>query len=810
MAGPSALVEFLRDIRLGVRSLVRAPGLSVPAVSVMALGIAAAAIVFSVMDQVLIRPMAYADPSNVIAIRGTQVDRPGELGTVSYPNVSDVEARSRTIESLAAGSWWNPAFTEAGQAQAVRGLTVSWDYFHVLGLEPATGRFFVEEDEGEGRTPVVVIGHGVWVDRFGGDPGVVGQTVSVNHEAYRVVGVAPRGFEDPIGEAEGWVPQVWRTPWFDAGEWFRSGRSWKAIGRLAPGSEIGRANEELATLMADLARTWPDENQDRGMVAMPVQAWITGGARTTILVLAASVGVILLIACANIANLLLARSLRRADELAVRAALGASGGMIFRTTLAEALALGLVGGAGGVALAYGGMGAMASMASSWIPRIQGATLDGRVVTFAAVMSLTTAVVFGTLPGLWNRRLAQWTRTTTSGTGQSRVRRGLVVLEVASTVVLLFGAGLFVRTFDSLYRVDLGIETERLLTMDLHDSGWIALEPEAASAQWDEVLGRVAELPDVAAVGAIDIVPLGGNRSCDGTARTDLPPPGPGEGQCTEVRTILPGAFDALGITVVRGRAPSRADREDGVRVVWVSEEAERLLWPDGAGGLGGGLRIHGEEFTVAGIVTDVRHFGPEQPPFPMTYLMAHQEPWNGIARGLALVARMRGEVEGLETVVRGAVEQAGPSIPVGPVRTGSELVSGRVSAPRFRVTLTLAFGGIALLIAMVGLAGVISFSVSRRRREIGVRLAVGARGAQIRTMVVREGLGLLWRGLTLGLLIAVPVGVGLGRFLHGVRPWDPVSVVAVCGVMFAGVLLACYPPALRAGRASPVSALRVE
>lgn len=812
--GPGSVARVdgvLRDLRFGVRSLLRDPGTSVPAVLVTALGIAAAAIVFTVLDRALLRPLPFDDPDRVVALHGARLDDPGGSGNVSYPNSMDVGDRTRTLSGVAAASWWGPAFTEEGRAQVVRGLTVSWNYFDVLGVDPAAGRFFVAEEEGAGRPAVAVLSHGLWLERYGGDPATVGRTVSVNNMPYLVVGIAPEGFEDPLGAGEGLDVRIWRTPWFDAAEWYRSGRSWKGLARLGPESSLTQANEELGRIFADLAAEWPEENRARTMFATPVSDWVVGPARTTILVLAGAVGLVLLISCANIANLLLARGMRRAQELSVRVAIGASGGQLFRATLVESVVLASVGGALGVGLAFLGLEGVISLASSWIPRLEGAAVDLRVLAFSAAAAVSTGLVFGVLPGLRSRRMAQWSRTSTPERAESRLRRTLVVVEVASTVVLLFGAGLFVRTFEALYRVDVGIDTERLVTVGLHDSGWLGLEPEAASAQWDRVLDGVRALPEVAAAGAIDIVPLADNYSCDGTNRLDLPPPAPGEGQCTEVRTILPGAFEALGITVVAGRPPASSDRDDAPRVVWISEATWRMFWPEGGDAVGSGLKIHAEDFTVAGVVSDVRHFGPQEPPRPMVYLPAHHEPWNGITRGLTLVVQSRGaDVGGLGARVREAVEVVGPTIPVAAVQTGPELLAGRTTAPMFRLALAGGFAGVALLIAMVGLAGVLSFSVSRRRREIGVRLALGAESGQIRGMVMGEGLGLLWRGLVLGMMVAVPTGVALSRFLFGVRPWDPLSIVAVTVLMVVGVVAACYPPALRAARGSPMAALRID
>ncbi|MGI9626505.1 MAG: ABC transporter permease [Longimicrobiales bacterium] len=792
------------------RSLARAPGLSASAISVTALGVAASAVVFSVSDEVLLRPMPYAQPDRVVAVHGVRAEDLGQLSSVSYPNVADAGRQARTLTGLVAGSWWRPAFTESGNTQVAWGLTVSWNYFSLLGVEPAVGRFFRHDEEGEGRAGVAVISHGLWIGRFGSDPDVIGRTVSVNKAPYEIVGVAPEGFEDPRGQGEGFAVEIWRTPWFDSADWYRSGRSWKAFGRLAPGVSLEAANEELAQIMAGLADVWPDENTGHSMRAVPVQEWITGDARTTIVVLAVSVALILLIACGNIANLLLARGLRRADELSVRIALGASGGHLLRATLTEAVILAVVGGLSGVLLAFVGLELAKSLAGGFVPRLAGVSMNGRVLGFAVGVSVLTGLIFGALPGLRSRRIGRGLRTATEQRRDARLRRSLVVAEFAFTVVLLFGAGLFVRTFDALYDVDVGVETQNVVAVDLHDAGWLELEPGAAEARWDRVLDRVSAIPEVASAGAIDIVPFADNRSCDGTARADLPPPAVGEGDCTEVRTILPGAFAALGIRVTEGRGPSNADRGSALPVAWISGSTRDLLWPNSESPLGGRVIVHSVEFTVVGVVTDVRHFGPGEPARPMLYLTAHQEPWNGIARGLSVVLRTRGNADGLLQKVQAAVESASPEIPVGELASMDELLAGRVVAPRFRMALAGGFALIAFAIAMVGLAGVLGFSVSRRQREIGVRLALGADPHKIRRMVLVEGLEMLIRGLVLGLFIAIPIGALLSRFLYEVRPWDPIALATVTALMVLGLVVASLPAAVRAARGSPAGALQLE
>ena len=798
------------DLRMGARSLARSPGLSVAAVTVLALGISSAAVAFSVSDHVFLRPLPYGDADRLVAIRGVQLRSGAGSGNVSYPNLRDLSTRAQTLDGVVGASWWRTAFTEEGRPEVVWGLTASWDYFDLLGVEPSRGRFFEAADEGEGRAPVVVLNHAVWQTRFGEDPGIVGTLVELNGRPYEVVGVTPPGFRDPLGDSDGVVVGVWRTPSFNAADGFRSGRSWTALARLADGRSLAGSAAELQSLGEDLAAEWPEENSDRGFRPVELRTWLTGPVQTTVLLLAAGVLLILLVACANVANLLLARGLPKQAELSMRVALGASGGRILRAALLEALVLSFVGGAVGVGLAYLGLDLVIATTGSWIPQLRGATVDGRVLAFAALAAVGTGLVFGTIPGLNARRVALSARGATGERRDSRWRRGLVLLEVATAVVLLFGAGLFVRTFIALQQQDVGVQVDGLVAIELSDAGWIDLSEDAGGALWSEVLGSVRSVPGVQAAGAIDIVPLTDSYSCDGTRRLDLPPPDPGQGSCTEVRTFLPGAFEALGIALVSGRRPDSRDGPGGDRRLWISEETVRTLWPDGrVDPVGERLQVHGESWSVAGVVSDVRPFGPGRPVQPMTYLPAPHEPWNGVSRGLTVIARA--QVAQYGTVlqqVRAAIAEIAPSVPVGHIRSGAELAAGRVVGPRFRLVLGLAFGGCALMIALVGLSGLASFSVHRRRREIGVRLVVGALPSQMLYMVLGESLSLLAVGVLLGALACIPLGLALSRFLHAVQPWDPLTLGAVGLLMALTVAVVCYPAARRAAGEDPVNALR--
>ena len=813
--GGMTMDGFANDMVLAWRGLRRRPAFAAVAVLTLALGIGANTALFSIVQGVLLRPLALGEPADLVGLRGLNEASP-DYSNVSYPNVRDVSLQATTLESVAGASSWIPAFTEAERTEVVGGLTVSWNYFDVLGVEPAVGRFFDEEEEGEGRSPVIVLDFGLWQTRFGGDFGVVGQTVQLNNEAYQVVGVAPRGFEDPVAGMNSSSVRVWRTPWFEAEDWFRSGRSWTGVARLAPGSTVETASDDLAAIMTRLAEAYPEENAKRSMVAVPLRELIVGDVRQGIMVLFGAVGFLLLISCANVANLLLGRAAERQQDIAVRRALGASRGRLTAQVISESLVLSMLGGLAGVALAYAGLDAVVRLAAGAIPRLDGVGIDPTVLGFTAGVSVLSGLLFGIIPaiqgggdtgGLTSGTSERW------GTGsraRGRLRRGLVVAELSMTVVLMVGAGLFLRSLWLLGEVDVGVATETLMTMDLHGSAWWDLEADEAEALYDGVFRAVSAVPGVLAVGAIDILPLADNHSCDGTRREDLPPPAPGEGRCTEVRSVTSGAFSALGMRLLQGRMLGREDGKDDPRVALVSQATAELFWEPDESVIGTPIRIHSETWEVVGIVSDVRHYGPGEPPRAHVYLPAVQEPWNGIARGLSLAITAHTDPVSLVPQVRSAIASVSSAIPIDNVQTGRQLLQGSVAGPRFRSAVLVAFGTVGLLLSMIGVVGVMALSVSQRRREIGVRMALGAAGSNVRRMILREGLSLIVAGVAIGIPVAVAVAQLVSGLLFGVSATDLSIFVPVPLILASVAGIACYLPATRAARVDPMESLRRE
>jgi len=807
--------HVLADLRIAARSLRKRPGFTTVAVLTLGIGIGANTALFSVVRGVLLRPLGYADPDRLVQLRGIQIDDLDEFGNVSYPNLADIEARATTLSGVAGLTGWQPALT-GDETRVVVGATVSWDYFDVLGVRPAVGRFFVSEEEGEGREPVVVIGHDLWTRFFGADPGLVGRTISVNHESYRVAGVAPRRFEGArLVEFEGSEPEIWRTPWFDAADWFRSGRSWHAVARLSDGASLEAAQADVSAIMTELAETFPEENARRDVRLVPLRESVVGETRSALLLLFAAVGLVLLVACVNLANLLLNRALDRYDELRVRAALGATHGRLVAHLLAESVGLAALGCVLGIGVAIAGVRAIVRLAGPWIPRPDAIAVDGLALAFAAGCALLCALLFGLLPGLRVVRGARIAATGASRAGGAlgrrtgRLRNALVLSEIATTVVLTCGAGLLGKSLWNLNRVDLGVERRGALALSLHGAAWSDLEPDVAAARYRAIFARTTALPGVEAAGAIDVVPLSDNYSCDGVTPTDRPPPAPGEGRCAEVRSVTPGILEALGVGLVAGRGIDWRDGPGAPRSAMFTRRAAAMFWP-GEDAIGKRAVIHSDTFTVVGVATDVRHFGPADPVAPMVLLPAAQEPWNGIARGLTLVVRRApGAGPGAPQIVSAVREAAGP-IPIGDVRTLDELLSNRLGGSRFRAVLLGGFAGLALLLALVGISGVMAYAVTRRARELGIRIALGAAPGRVVRGVVASGARLTAAGLAFGLLGALALTRVLRAFVFEVSTLDPIVLGGACASVALLALLACWLPARRAARIDPVRVLRTD
>ena len=805
---------FGEDVKMAARSLVRRPGLSAVVVVTLAIGIGAATAMFGVARDVLLRPFPYPDPERVVAVEevSQQASRIG--GNVSYPNIADLEAAATRFEAIGAARWWIPALEHDAGSVVLPGAIVTGNFFEILGVEAGLGRFFRADEAGEGREPQVVISHALWMERFGGDPGIVGREVRLSGETHRVIGVTGADFEDPwIMDGPGAEPRIWRTVASPPSEWPRSGRSWVGIGRLRPDASVPAAQDELEAVFAGLEEAYPEHNAGYAPRITPLRERVAGPAAPLLRTLLGAIGLLLLIACANLANLMLGRALDRRGELAVHRALGAPGWRILNRCAAEAAILAVVGGAAGIALAVW-LGGVARALGPMLPRPVTGAVDPFVVGFSLGVTALCALLFGAAPAIEAARAGDAlpehdeARGRTAGRRSQRLRRALVVAELALTTTLLVGSGLLVRSLQRLETVDLGLRTAGVVGVELHGAAWWELEPDAAQAQWDAVLGAVRAASEVEAAGAIDYLPLGPGYSCDGVVRPDMPPPEPGEGGCAEVRVVLPGALETLDVSLIRGRMIDRRDGLEGAPVALIDERMAETLWP-GADPLGKGLDVHTRIHEVVGIVENMRHFGPGAEVRPTVYLSAPQEGWNGIARGLALVARGP-DPDALVASIRRAVTRVNGSIALGEFQSLDTLLDRSMSAPRFRAALMTVFATVALFLAVLGIAGVMAYSVSRRTRELGLRVALGARPAEVQALVLREGVRLVVIGVALGIAGALAVAGTVDRLLYEVSARDPLVFVGVAVVLAGAALTACWLPARRAGRVDPVEALAAD
>jgi len=803
---------FGQEVGTAMRGLVRRPAFSAVVVATLTVAIGASTAIFGVARDVLLRPFPYPSPDRVVAVEDIHLER-SVFSSVAYPNIADLDAAATSFEAIGAARWWTPVLEGDDGAWVVRGATVTANFFDILGTDAGEGRFFRPDEEGEGRDAQVVLAHQLWVERFGADPDLVGRKVRLSGTSYTVIGITAAEFEDPwIMDGPGAEPQVWRTVASEPSEWPRSGRSWRGIARIRPEVSLEAAQEELDAIFAGLVEAFPEANANRRVRITPLRELVAGPAEPVLYVLLASVGLLLLIACTNLANLLIGRALDRTREIAVHRALGAPGWRIVGRSVAETGLLVVAGGVGGVALAAW-LGRLGVALSPMLPRPVTGAVDGLVLTFAVLVTVGAAVVCGLgpavhaaggkeIPGLDLARGSSPAQTA------QRLRRLLVVGQLALSTALLIGAGLLGRSLQRLQAVDLGLRTDGVVGVALHGEAWSGLTPQAAQAKWDALLAAVRSQPEVSAAGAIDYVPLGGDYSCDGIERQDQPPPAPGEGRCAEVRVVLLGALETMEIPLLRGRFFDDRDGLDQPPTVVIDETMARAFWP-GEDPLGARISVHTRVHEVVGVAGTMLHFGPGAPARPMLYLHAPQEGWNGVARGLSVVARGSDE-EAVADAVRRGVSAVDPSIALAEPQPFSDLLARSLAAPRFRTYLMVAFGSTALFLSVLGIAGLMAYSVARRRRELGIRLALGARADEVLGLVLREGGGLAAVGAAIGLAGALTIAGAIEALLFDVGARDPQVYAGAVVLILLSAAVACYLPARRASRVDPVEALTAE
>jgi predicted permease len=801
--------KWTGDVRYALRALRRQPGFTAVALVTLALGIGANTAMFSVVNGILLRPLPYPD-AHELALLYQSSPRTGEVfGRVSFEDLEDWRASTRSLSSIAGFATVPTIFTGQGEPVELDMSYVTVDFFRVLGTPAALGRHLLEEDHRLVQANAV-ISHGMWRSLLGEDPDVIGRSIVLRGEPYTVVGVMPAGARHPTPVTDVWVPQSLVGPnMFSTGMPTRGDRYLQAIGRLATGQDIAGAQRELNTVSSRLAAAHPESNEDWGAAAVvPLHTSVVGDVDRALVVVLAAVGLILLIGCVNLANLLLARGLARTREMAVRAALGATRPRMVRQLLTESLVLAVIGGALGLALAYGGLQAIIGLSADTLPRVDSVRVDGRVIAFTFLLAAATAVLFGLLPALRSahtdpQRDLRGGRGAVGGDGR-RLRGALVVGEVALAVLLVIGAGLMTRSFLALRGVDPGFTADQVLTvtMQINFAGIPESDLDVFIIQRrDEILSRVRELPGVEAAGMINVFPLHDGAFSMEYTRTDASPGQPGVH--ADTRYIDPGYLQTMRIPLLRGE-PLPAQLAPGAPVpVLMSESAARRLWPE-QDPLGRMINVPWGESVVVGIVGDVRQSRLAEAAPPAVYFPQLIAP-----RLMAtLVARTAGDPMVLASPIRQVIRDIDPNQPVRSTLPLEDVLAESIARDRFFTLLFAVFGGLALALAAVGIYGVLAYSVKQRTPEIGVRMALGARAGDVLRMMAGAGMKLVGLGALIGTLAAVALSRVLASQLYGISATDPLAFAAAIAFLGSIALLAIYIPARRATRVTPMTALR--
>jgi putative ABC transport system permease protein len=805
----SAVEAFWQDLRYAARLLRRSPGFTIVAVSALALGIGANTAIFSVVNSILITPLPF-EKADRLAMVWEQSPSTGLPNVVNPINFLEWQARNHSFETIAALIAWPSSLAGDGEPEQVDGMAVSDGFFKILGVRPLLGRWFTPEQDRPGSDNVAILGEGLWRRRYAADPGILGRTVRVDNHALKVVGVMPAEFKFPFSKAELWQPLA-----IDRARTKDFGRYLSTIARLKDGATLATAQADMAILARQLQRERPDFNAKWGISVVSLRQQVVGDVRTPLLILLGAVGLVLLIACANVANLILMRAANRRREIALRAALGASAFRLTRQFLVEGILLTGVGGVLGLLIGL------------WIVRVLTAALpdtlvyanlrtiriDGSVLLFTAAVSILSGILFGLAPGLrasgddLQEALKEGSRSV-SGV-RSRAGAVLVLVEVALAMMLSVGAGLLIRSFERLSSVDPGFDAARVLSMQVNTAGYLKDSDPQFLEFCTGMIERVRSLPGVEAAGTSHFLPLGRIIPATDFWRADRPVPPPGEQPGTEVLVVMPGYFAAMNIPLTRGRVFSEKDRQGAPLTVVVNQTLARSFYP-GEDPIGKRLAIDwgpgNPAHEIVGVVGDVHQQAMNEAPKPGVFLSNLQLP----SGPLNLVVRSRLDPRRLAPAIEREIHSINRQIPISAVHTMDEYVSASVAAPRFHTILLTAFAGLALILAAVGIFGVISYSVAQRTRELGIRRALGADTGNLMRLVLSQGMRLAGAGIVIGGAAAMALTRLLQKLLYGVEPTDAVTFCEVALVLAIVSLVACYIPARRAARVNPTEALRME
>jgi predicted permease len=804
---------LLRDIQYGIRSLLKRPAFTAIAVITLVLGIGANTAIFSVVNAVLLRPLPYGDPGRLTQLWETSAKKRNEL-PASYPNFADWRDRNHVFEQVVAYSDWTFNLTSIGEPERIPSAIVSPAFFSVLGIKPLRGRLLLAGEEEPGKDLVVVIGESLWQRKFNSDPNIIGRPLNLDDKSFTVVGVIARGVQAPLlsDQIELWAPVS-----HGFGFTTRDGHYLNVIARLKSGATLQQAKADMNNIAGQLASQYPESNKDKGVSVVSLNEQVVGNFRISLLVMLGAVVFVLLIASANVANMLLARAAARQKEMAIRTALGAGRWRIVRQLLTESMLLSFVSGFLGLLVALWGTNLLVALGPADLPRVKEVTIDLRVLGFTLAVSVLTGILFGLLPALQasrpnlNERLKAGGRSAASGINRQRLRGFLVIAEIALSLVLLVGAGLLIRSFLRLQAVNPGFNSRNVLTMQLDLSGPNYKKGTQVIAFHDQLLERVRQLPGVQHAGTRSFVPIASDASFAYLLfHIEGRQPDSSEKSVAFYNAVSPDYFQTMMIPLRNGRSFSDRDVRESQNVAIVNDTlARRYFGNEDAIGKRITLEDHPKEadwITVVGVVGDTKPRELHSEPVAELYMPFNQQPESR----MALMIRSSSADAGVATAVRNEVLALDKNQPVYSIRTLDSVLSESVAAPRFRTLLLGVFAGVALILAGVGIYGVISYAVSRRTQEIGIRMALGARATDVLKLVVKEGMMLALIGVAIGLAGAFALTRLLTTLLFGVTPTDAATFATVSVGLIVVALFACFIPARRATKVDPLVALRYE